>query len=681
MGLVRPLRTVRVILVLLITAMICLSAHGKVIYVDADATGANGGTSWANAYVYLQDALADANDSDKPVEIRVAQGTYKPDQGVDQTLGDRQATFLLISGVKLRGGFAGSVALDPNVRDVELHVTILSGDLNSDDVEVVNPDFLADEPSRAENSYHVVTGRSTDETAVMEGFVITGGNADGPLLGDEDVDKLRLQSGGGMNNWGSSPALADCTFTRNSASYGGGMRNSESTPTLTNCTFSRNLATSGGGMLNENSRPTLTRCAFSGNSALRLGGGMLNENSDPSLANCTLSGNSAVTGGGISNYASSPTLTNCTFAQNSAEYGSALVCNSLQGIPSNVELINCILWDRGDEIWRSDDSTITTRYSNIQGGFPGQGNVNVDAGFANPGYWDPNGTPANPNDDFWRDGDYHLKSETGRWDPNSESWVQDEVTSPCLDAGDPNSDWSGETWPHGERINMGAYGGTRQASMSLQAGGMSLPRVAYIFSHKTEVAESFQSLLGSYGCPTTLIRRADVAATPLDTYDLVIVANDTRYETTWSDPNTVAAIEDSGKPVVGLGDGGYDFYGLLGLSIGSPNGGHGSKNSIEAIDPNSSLFSTPYHIEIPRDRVLQLYTETKHVGLYFWPTIPETVTVLGREVNDVGFFPLAMEHDRYLLWGFAESPQKMTEVGKRLFLNIVIRTANRNWGS
>ncbi len=241
--------------------------------------------------------------------------------------------------------------------------------------------------------------------------------------------------------------------------------------------------------------------------------------------------------------------------------------------------------------------------------------------------------------------------------------------------------------PHGERINMGAYGGTRQASMSLETGGMSLPRVAYIFSDDAEAAESFESLLGSYGCSTTFINLDDVPATPLDSYDLIIVANDTGDESIWSDPNTVAAIEDSGKPVVGLGEGGYTFFGLLGLSIGNPYGAHGSRNSIEVIDPNSSLFSMPYSIEIPQDRVLRLYTETDHVGLYLWP-MPETVTALGGEINNFGYYPLAIEHDRYstgrltaLLWGFEETPEKMTETGKTLFINVVIRTANEAWES
>jgi hypothetical protein len=215
--------------------------------------------------------------------------------------------------------------------------------------------------------------------------------------------------------------------------------------------------------------------------------------------------------------------------------------------------------------------------------------------------------------------------------------------------------------------------------MSLETGGLFLPRVAYIYSYNNEAAESFESLLEAYGCSTTLLKPADVPTISLDSYDLIIVADDTQYETTWSDPNTIVAIEDSNKPVVGLGDGGYDFFGMLGLSIGKPYGGHGSKNSIEVVDPNCSLFSSPYSIDIPEDNILQLYTETNCIGIYLWPTIPETVTGFGREVNDVGYYPLVAEHNRYLLWGFTESPQKMTETGKKLFINVVIWTANKLW--
>jgi hypothetical protein len=64
------------------------------------------------------------------------------------------------------------------------------------------------------------------------------------------------------------------------------------------------------------------------------------------------------------------------------------------------------------------------------------------------------------------DGDYHLKSQAGRYDPNSRSWVVDEVTSPCIDAGDPMAPIMHEPFPNGGNINMGAYGGTGEASKS-----------------------------------------------------------------------------------------------------------------------------------------------------------------------------------------------------------------------
>ena len=226
---------------------------------------------------------------------------------------------------------------------------------------------------------------------------------------------------------------------------------------------------------------------------------------------------------------------------------------------------------------------------------------------------------------------------------------------------------------------MGAYGGTQESSMSTETGGFFLPKVAYIYLYDDETTKSFESLLESYGCPTTLVKPASVLSMPLDSYDLIIIGDDTKSASAWYDPNIAAAIENSGKPIVGLGDGGYDFFGLLGLSIGNPFGGHDSKNSIKVVDPNSSLFSTPYPIEIPEDRALQLYTETDNIGIYLWQTIPETITVFGNEVNDAGYFPLVMQHNRYLLWGFTESPQKMTEVGKTLFINVVIRTANNAW--
>ncbi len=92
--------------------------------------------------------------------------------------------------------------------------------------------------------------------------------------------------------------------------------------------------------------------------------------------------------------------------------------------------------------------------------------MDTDPRFASPGHWDLNETLHEPYDDVWVSGDYHLKPQAGRWDVVSESRVIDDVTSPCVDAGDPNSPVGDEPEPNGGRTNMGAYGGTAEASKS-----------------------------------------------------------------------------------------------------------------------------------------------------------------------------------------------------------------------
>ena len=180
----------------ILLAMGCASFAGQVIYVDDDAVGNNDGTSWENAFIYLQDALATARmpDVENPLEIRVAQGTYKPNKGLLPIVAPRpplggipqpgvwpadqgeQETFSLIDGAVINGGYAGISEPDPNARDIELYQTVLSGDLNGDDIEADDPCDLFEEPTRSDNSRNVITSAHNDANAVIDGFTITGGN-------------------------------------------------------------------------------------------------------------------------------------------------------------------------------------------------------------------------------------------------------------------------------------------------------------------------------------------------------------------------------------------------------------------------------------------------------------------------------------------------------------------------
>ncbi|MHC4621748.1 MAG: hypothetical protein ACYTEQ_28740, partial [Planctomycetota bacterium] len=180
------------VLSILLVALLPVSAGGATIYVDAGASGNGTGTSWADAYNYLQDALAAASSGD---EVWVAEGIYTPTHLTDPC-DPRTATFQLISGVALYGGFPSGVG-DPNWndRDPAANETILSGDIGI-------PGAVGD------NCYHVVTTDHTNAATVLDGFTITAGNADG--IGKQDW-------GGGMYNYQSSVTVANCTFRHNTA--------------------------------------------------------------------------------------------------------------------------------------------------------------------------------------------------------------------------------------------------------------------------------------------------------------------------------------------------------------------------------------------------------------------------------------------------------------------------------
>ncbi len=316
----------------LLTLIFCLifaqSGQGSIIYVDPDASGVNNGASWSNAYWCLQDALAVAQYGD---EVLVADGTYKPDQRIVinprlgpevVASGDRAATFQLIDGVTLKGGYAGFDHDDPNTIDIEQYQSILSGDLAGNDAMVNTLLDLFLEPTRSENSYHVVTADQTVSTTILDGFLISAGTAN-----ERDYPH---NSGGGMRNSGSSLSVLNCIFHSNVAMEGGGVINEgECDPNFVNCKFEQNAAIIvGGGMFNisDQCRPELINCVFSGNFCAEKGGGISNGGATVFLNGCTFSGNlSLQNGGGIfCTNGSNITLNNCAFNANYASEGGGI---------------------------------------------------------------------------------------------------------------------------------------------------------------------------------------------------------------------------------------------------------------------------------------------------------------------------------------------------------------------
>ena len=295
------------------------------LYVKADATGANTGLSWVDAFTDLQSALNytgcfQSLTGTSAAEIWVAGGTYKPTTGSDRTI-----SFTMKAGVAMYGGFVGTetnLGQRPRINPVTGNPssTTLSGAIGA--------------AGNSDNSYHVINNPSgLTNAAVLDGFVITGGNANGTSSPDN--------AGGGIYNPDGNPTVTNCTLLGNAATNGGGVSNGPTgNLTLTNCSLLGNMATfGGGGIYIFNSNPGLTNCALQGNTA-QYGGAVYCFRSNPTLVNCSLQGNTATasaSGGAMYSYLSSnPVLTNCVLFGNGG--GNTFANNNTTGAVATYSL-------------------------------------------------------------------------------------------------------------------------------------------------------------------------------------------------------------------------------------------------------------------------------------------------------------------------------------------------------
>jgi hypothetical protein len=403
-------------------------------------------------------------------------------------------------------GVTGGTETQRKERDWLANATVLSGDIAGDDTSDANGVVTDTDNISGTNSYHVVSGSGVSITAVLDGFTITAGQANGsysalcdpkcgggvyningsPTLVNMVFSGNSADYGGGMyNRESSSPALTDVEFSGNSAEYnGGGMYNDNSSPTLTNVVFSENLVESGGGgiyntkssspaltdvafsgnsanfgggMYNKDeSSPALTNVVFSGNSAGYYGGGMVNWESSPALTNVVFSGNSAKNnGGGMHNYNSSPALTNVEFSGNSAADEGGGMRNENGSSP---DVRNSILWNNRDNdgtgtikatVTNVSGSTITLTHSLAQGVGASGGSWTADASYLDGGN--------NIDEDPLFITDVNPSSA-----PTSTGNLRLQFGSPSINAGEDTYvsvliDLDGELRISGGTVDMGAY--------------------------------------------------------------------------------------------------------------------------------------------------------------------------------------------------------------------------------
>ena len=300
------------------------------IYVNPDATGNNDGTSWENAFTDLQDALSTAPMGD---QIWVATGTYFPGTA-------DSSTFHLSYDLELYGGFAGTESSIDD-RDIENNPTILSGDLNDDDVD---DDFVT---NREDNVRNVMRIENTVTTVtIIDGFTIQSGQADGDTLQFTEV------RGGGVMSFGAAQFF-NCRFRQNYATYyGGGLYFCEGLSAggkVVNCLFEKNEAReeAGGGLVAavvSAEGIEVDSCQFTDNHAIR-GAGAYFLNSQVIISNSEFTNNTSVErGGAIYNYIDGEDedfeISNATFTNNTSEGSGGAIYNYIDGEDEDFEISN-----------------------------------------------------------------------------------------------------------------------------------------------------------------------------------------------------------------------------------------------------------------------------------------------------------------------------------------------------
>ena len=195
------------------------------------------------------------------------------------------------------------------------------------------------------------------------------------------------------------------------------------------------------------------------------------------------------------------------------------------------------------------------------------------------------------------------------------------------------------------------------------------PSAAYIWRSDASAADGYKSLIQGAGYDVTMLRIEDVPAADLSGFSLVIAGPETGYAYDWGTAEAVRALREAGRPMLGLGYGGACLFEQLGLSINWGNGWIGPETYLYAGDPAHPVFTTPYLLDVPGSRVLDVYTESDHIAEYA-PVLSRAAELIGREPADEEHWTLTAE-DRCTLWGFTGSPYALTTTGEKLFMNVV----------
>jgi predicted outer membrane repeat protein len=333
-----------------------------IVYVRPDGADGNNGSTWDQAVQTIQKAVDLANPGD---EIWVVEGDYAI-----------STTIEIAKPVKIYGGFAG----DETTQD-ERH-----GESDA----IVTAFF----PGRC---FHITANATIDRMTITSDADYAGGGIRSEGTSAQNISvTLRScaiqgntsdQGGGGISIAYGTIAISGCQLYNNTGRYGGAIASFYSTVYIADCEFGSNTTTGEdngyGGAVYSYECPAveITRSIFMANQGI-WGGGVANYRSSVTLTSCVFNDNEArnTYGGGVCTLLGDVTITNCTFVGNSALEGGGAISNlDLDTSPgSSARITNCILWSDSSPEIHNRSSTPIVNYCDVQGGYPGDTNINSD---------------------------------------------------------------------------------------------------------------------------------------------------------------------------------------------------------------------------------------------------------------------------------------------------------------
>ncbi|NQT26937.1 T9SS type A sorting domain-containing protein [candidate division KSB1 bacterium] len=194
--------------------------------------------------------------------------------------------------------------------------------------------------------------------------------------------------------------------------------------------------------------------------------------------------------------------------------------------------------------------------------------------------------------------------------------------------------------------------------------------IAYIHADIAimDAANGYKAMLDTSSCPTTIINNSEITQTDFSDYDLILL--EPFWVSQWIDAQSaIDTLNNSGKPIIGLGRGGYRFFGYLNLDIGHPHGAQFNDMNAYVLDPWMSLYFEPHIIHVPADSILQFHSSSSNVAIA--ASTDPSLTLIAGVVDHNNHYGIVKEEDRYLLWGFGAVPDSLTQIGRDLFVNLI----------